>query len=118
VPKVLALIKKKEGMSREEFLHHWQVDHPPYVWAMPHLRRYVQNPAVDGYRDWPYDGAAELWFDSVGDVARAFASPEAQPMLAHEENFIGELTWFLVDEVETSPTDRAVADGRSRGGHS
>jgi hypothetical protein len=43
---------------------------------------------------------AELWFDSVGDVARAFASPEAVPLHNHEAEFIGEVVWFLTDEHE------------------
>lgn len=98
--KVIALLTRSEGLTREQFLHAWQVEHPPLVWAMPGIRRYVQNPAVDGYRDWAYDGVAELWFDSVGDVARAFASEAAGPMLEHETHFIGELTWFLADETD------------------
>lgn len=101
MPKVIALIRSKEGITREQFLRCWQVDHPPLVWRMPNLRRYVQNPAVEGYRDWPYDGMAELWFDSVGDVARAFASEQATAMLEHEKDFIGEMVWFMADETET-----------------
>lgn len=103
MPKVIALLVKLPGMTREEFLHHWQVDHPPYVWALPGIRRYIQNPAVDGFREWPFDGAAELWFDSVGDVARAFASSAAEPMHQHEQDFIGEITWFLADEIDIAP---------------
>lgn len=98
--KIVALIKKPAGMSREQFLHHWQIEHPPYVWALPGLRRYVQNVAIDHPRPWPYDAGAELWFDSVRDVAIAFASPHAAPMHRHEECFIGTLDWFLVDETE------------------
>lgn len=101
--KVIALISKLPGMSREEFLRHWQEDHPPYVWALPEVRRYVQNAAVEGYRPWPYDGVAELWFDNVGDVARAFASSAAEPMHEHEKVFIHELTWLLAEETDTTP---------------
>jgi uncharacterized protein (TIGR02118 family) len=109
VPKVIALISRIPGMPLEDFLHHWQVDHPPYVWALPGVRRYVQNVAIAGYRDWAYDGAAELWFDSVGDVARAFASEAAGPMHEHEKAFIHEITWFLADETDVVPVDRSTA---------
>lgn len=98
--KVVALITRKNGVPQESFLHHWQIEHPPYVWALPGLQRYVQNPALHGNRTWAYDGMAELWFDSVGDVARAFASPEAVPLHNHEAEFIGEVVWFLTDEHE------------------
>jgi uncharacterized protein (TIGR02118 family) len=100
--KVVAVISRKPGLDRAEFLRHWQQDHPAYVRTLPHLRRYVQNPAVEGYRTWPYDGVAELWFDSVRDVAAAFDSPQATTLREHEENFIGELHWFLADEHEVS----------------
>jgi uncharacterized protein (TIGR02118 family) len=98
--KIVALIRRKPELSRDEFLHFWQEEHPPYVQALPGIRKYVQNAAVDGYREWAYDGAAELWFDSVRAVAAAFDSPAAEPMGEHEEAFIGELTWFLADEVD------------------
>jgi uncharacterized protein (TIGR02118 family) len=100
--KVVAVIRRKPGHDRAEFLRHWQQEHPAYVRALPGLRRYVQNPAVEGYRTWPYDGVAELWFDSVRDVAAAFDSPPATALREHEESFIGELTWFLADEREVS----------------
>jgi uncharacterized protein (TIGR02118 family) len=100
--KVVAVIRRKPGLDRSGFLRHWQQDHPAYVRRLPGLRRYVQNPAVEGYRTWPYDGVAELWFDSVRDVAAAFDSPEATALREHEENFIGEMQWFLADEREVS----------------
>lgn len=102
--KVIALIVRKPGLSRDEFLRYWQVEHPPFVWALPGVRRYVQNAAVDGYRPWAYDGAAELWFDSVGDVARAFDSSAAGPMRQHEREFVHKIVWFLADETEVAST--------------
>jgi uncharacterized protein (TIGR02118 family) len=98
--KIVALIKRKPHLSREEFLHHWQREHPAYIRALPGVRRYVQNAAVEGYREWAYDGAAELWFDSVRAVAIAFDSEAAESMRRHEEEFVDQLTWFLADEVD------------------
>jgi len=105
--KIVALIRKSPTMPYSEFLRHWQVDHPPYVWALPGVRRYVQNPAVQNGRDWPYDGVAELWFDSVRDVAIAFESPQAGPMHQHETEFITTLDWLLVDETQIPAPTRA-----------
>lgn len=42
-------------------------------------------------------------FDSVGDVARAFASPEAEPVHDRARAFIGKVFWFL-----TTGSDRLV----------
>lgn len=98
--KVIALIKRRKSLSRAEFLDHWLVAHPPVVWSLPGVRRYVQNPALEHSKRWPYDGAAELWFDTLKDVAIAFDSEQAGPMHEHEEEFIEEVTWFLAEEVE------------------
>lgn len=87
-------------MPWADFAREWQVEHPPYVWALPRVRKYVQNLAAQNGRDWPYDGVAELWFDSVRDIALAFDSPEAQPMRDHETEFIGTLEWLLADETD------------------
>jgi len=102
--KVIALIKRQPSLSHDEFRHHWHVEHPPLVWALPGLRRYVQNPSVQGSRAWAFDGAAELWFDSIKDVAIAFDSSRAAPMHAHEKAFIDDIVWFLADEIDVPRT--------------
>ena len=96
--KVVAVITRKAGLDREEFLRYWLDEHPDYVRRLTGIRRYVQSPAVEGYRQWPYDGVAELWFESVRDVAIAFEGPAADALREHEEHFIGELNWFLSEE--------------------
>ncbi len=98
--KVIALIRRRDDMDRAEFLRHWQIDHPAYVGRLKGIRRYVQNSAIDRRRTWAYDGVAELWFDSVRDVAVAFDSPEADRMREHEESFIGAMEWLLAEETD------------------
>jgi uncharacterized protein (TIGR02118 family) len=100
VLKVLALIKRKPEMSRDEFLRYWEERHAPLILDLPGVRRYRQNHAIEHHTQWPYDGAAEVWFDSVGDVARAFEGPAADAMRVDEENFVGDIVWFLVNEHE------------------
>jgi uncharacterized protein (TIGR02118 family) len=112
--KIIALIRRLPSLTPEEFLHSWQVEHPPLVWALPGLRRYVQNPSLPGSRTVEYDGAAELWFDSKRDVAVAFASEAAGPMRAHEQTFIDDMVWFLVEEVEVPrPSARPITSTES-----
>jgi uncharacterized protein (TIGR02118 family) len=100
VVKVLALIKRRPELSRNEFLRHWERNHPRYVRALPGVRRYRQNHALEHRVPWPFDGAAEVWFDSVGAVARAFEGPAADAMREDEKSFVGEIVWFLVEEHE------------------
>ncbi|QUH01812.1 EthD family reductase [Saccharopolyspora erythraea] len=96
--KVVALIRRREDLSREEFLRRWQSEHPEFVRALGGVLRYVQNPAIAHRRDWPYDGLAELWFGSVEAVRAAFEGPAADALREHEESFIGRLDWFLAEE--------------------
>jgi uncharacterized protein (TIGR02118 family) len=100
--KIIAIIHQKDGISREEFLRRWQVEHPAYVRRLPGLRRYVQNPAIEHATTWPADGGAELWFDSLRDIAAAFEGPAADELRAHEEHFIGKIDWFVATETEVS----------------
>ena len=93
--KIVALLRARPGLSRAEFLKHWQEEHPAIVWALPGLRAYQQNPAIEHRTSWPFDGMAELWFDSVQDVRTAFNSPEAEPMHEHEKLFIEHIDWFI-----------------------
>lgn len=96
--KIIALLRAKTGISRAEFLRHWQQDHPAIVWALPGLRAYHQTPAIEHRRSWPYDAMAELWFDSVDDIRTAFSSSAAKPMHEHEEIFLADVEWFIADD--------------------
>lgn len=107
--KVVALIKARPDLSREEFLAAWQDEHPTYVRRLPGILGYRQNAAIEHHKQWPFDGAAELWFDSVRDVAVAFDSPAADALREHEEHFIGDLTWFLAEEREIDLNESEAA---------
>jgi uncharacterized protein (TIGR02118 family) len=98
--KVVALITRRQDISSDEFDRHWREEHPRYVRELPGLRGYVQTPAFEHRRQWPCDGMAELYFDSVGAIARAFDSPAAGPMQEDEKRFIARIEWFIVDEDE------------------
>jgi uncharacterized protein (TIGR02118 family) len=98
--KIVAVVGKKPEQTREEFLHHWNVEHPRFVAALPGIVTYRQNPAIEHRTEWPYDGMAELYFESVKDIAVAYAGPEATALFAHEEEFLGTMQWFIADELE------------------
>ena len=98
--KVIAVIKGRSDLSREDFLRYWRDEHPHFVRQLPGILRYCQNPAIEHHKKWPFDGAAELWFDSVKDVAAAFDSEAAIALRAHEKHFISEIVWFLANEHE------------------
>jgi uncharacterized protein (TIGR02118 family) len=77
------LVKRKEGMSFEDFRRHQTEVHRPLAHALPGLRHYrlFFFPPVDG-KDQPYDSAAIVYFDNKADHDAALSSPEGQRALA------------------------------------
>jgi uncharacterized protein (TIGR02118 family) len=73
--KRVSLVRRRDGMSREEFLAHWLGPHADIVRQLPGLRglRFgiVQRWTPD---DAAWDGVGELWFDSVEAADAAFAT--------------------------------------------
>ncbi len=77
--KVVALLKAEPGMDRETFTRRWVTEHAPLVLRMERLRGYRINVATEEQElpgDLPYDGTAELWWDSLEDMRADFASAE------------------------------------------
>jgi uncharacterized protein (TIGR02118 family) len=77
--KLIALLKRKAGMSREEFKRRWLIDHTKLSSQLPDCREYRINLALDHQPDGDgieplYDGTAELWWDSVAAMERCFST--------------------------------------------
>jgi uncharacterized protein (TIGR02118 family) len=109
--KFVAVVRRKEGLSFEEFRRLWCEEHPPLVMAMPGVRRYAQNLAHrGGTREWPMDGIAEVWFDDKQAVGAAFGSEAGRAANAHQDLFAGDVSWFLAEEHTWEPAaDEQVA---------
>jgi uncharacterized protein (TIGR02118 family) len=104
--KLVFTLRRRDGMSREEFQRYWREEHAPLVQRHAetlHLRRYVQvhlretdlNDALAGLRGGQpsfYDGVAELWWDSLEDLVAASSTEAgqaaAQELLQDEQRFI------------------------------
>lgn len=99
--KRLGILRKKEGISHEEFVDHWLKKHAALCVRLPGLRRYSVN-LVDRERfpKFGYDGFSELWFDSEQDLVAAFASPEGKTLLADLPNFAGDIDPIISVETQ------------------
>jgi uncharacterized protein (TIGR02118 family) len=104
--KLVFCLRRRDGMSQEEFLAYWLEKHGPLVRSHAEtlrIRRYVQlhplegSAAADALRGVrhgpePFDGVAELWFDSEEDIAAAARSDAARTaataLLEDERRFI------------------------------
>jgi uncharacterized protein (TIGR02118 family) len=103
--KLVFCLRRLPALSREEFQRHWRETHGPLVRRNAgalRIRRYVQTHTLDlpandmlaqsrGAPD-AFDGVAELWWDSAGDLAAATATPDgraaALALLEDERRFI------------------------------
>ena len=105
--KLTFCLHRLPSLSRDEFQRYWREQHAPLVArhaATLRIRRYVQmhsladgdpvNAGLRASRGGPedFDGVAELWWDSLDDLAAAIASDEgraaALALLEDERRFI------------------------------
>lgn len=104
--KLVFCLRRLPTLSAADFRRYWVVDHAQLVGANAaalRLRRYVQNhtfsdsrlaPAIDvrGGQVEPFDGVAELCWDSIEDLGEAMSTPEGlaagAALLEDERTFI------------------------------
>ncbi len=104
--KLVFTIRRRKGMTREEFQRYWREEHAALVRSHAetlHICRYIQTHATDtpidealagarGSEPRYYDGVAELWWDSMEDLLAASSSDAGraagQALLEDEQRFI------------------------------
>jgi len=89
--KLIALLKAKPGMTRDEFAKRWIEGHAPLTLKFKNLKGYRINVAIEEYQELegelPYDGTAELWWDSLEEMHEDFGSDEAATAVADADTF-------------------------------
>jgi uncharacterized protein (TIGR02118 family) len=91
--------KRRPGMSRDDFGRYWTTEHARKAMQVPGIVRYVINLAPDlsgSEREMPYDGFAEVWFDSIDSMRAASRSPELGAVLDDEKNLFDLSTRFTI----------------------
>jgi uncharacterized protein (TIGR02118 family) len=76
--KLIAFLKRKPGMSMDEFQARWVEVHTRISGKLPNCRGYYINIATAQQPDGGeplYDGTAELWWDSIEAMEEAFKTP-------------------------------------------
>jgi len=103
--KLIYPLRRLPKLSREEFQKYWFGTHGPLVRKHAktlRIQRYIQVHTLDDplnglFREGrggeePYDGVAELWWQSREDLEQAFATPDgrvaAHELLEDEKRFI------------------------------
>jgi uncharacterized protein (TIGR02118 family) len=105
--KLIALLKRKPGMTQQEFAARWLNEHTKLSAKMPGLREYRINIAAAHQPDDDagpvYDGTAEQWWDSMEAMEAAFASPEGVTAGADADSFADVRLHIYTDEYMVVP---------------
>lgn len=122
-------LRRKAGLSLEDFQSYWREQHGPLVARYATdlgVRRYVQVHTLDdpfnaaasasrGGMEAPFDGVAELWFDSEAAVAQTLQSDAGAAagaaLLADEATFIDlpqSPLWLSHDYPQVNPTPETL----------
>ena len=120
--KIIGFMKKKDGLTLDEFSRYWQEQHAPLGFeVLPQdirITRYVQHYAVpmEALGEPLFDGVGEFCFEDMEMFQKWFAwfmSDGGQPLRDDEENFIdrSRLTVVIVEENVIIPGDDAREDG-------
>ncbi len=106
--KGMSLIKRKPGLSQEEFSRHYEEVHVPLALRHFPFKRYVRNYVISppDAEEPGFDCITEVWFDTMEDcqAAAEFSISEAYQVISEdEEKFMdrSKIVAFLVEEKVT-----------------
>lgn len=105
--KAVITVKRKSGMSMEDFIDYYETKHAPLgASKLPNLllytRRYVTP--VDADNDAPFDVITEIGFENQAEFEKALGylvEPETQSIITRDEENLferGTITFYTVDE--------------------
>ena len=107
--KLVSMLKRKPGLTPEEFHRHWREVHGPLIRSTrsgSYVVRYEQNhrPLSDYGNKLvsDYDGVTVQWFRSMEDFHASIAEPDFADIQADVERFIdmSAMVWLLTEEEE------------------
>ncbi|MFM7211264.1 MAG: EthD family reductase [Actinomycetota bacterium] len=95
--KVMVALIRRDDMTREEFLQWWLHEHAPLARTLPGVQRIRFNVLEE---DAPYDGIAELWFESAEAADAAYATDIGKAVAADSMAHVSSRARMLADEHE------------------
>ena len=112
--KLIALLKRKPHLTPEEFERRWLEGHTPISSKLPGLRDYRINIATarqpgGAHAEPPYDGSAEMWWDSIEAMEAAFDSEIGVAAGADADQFAEVRIHVYTDEHVVMPDPEATA---------
>lgn len=119
--RLFAFVKRREGLSRDEFLAYWREQHGPLIRDTPELAdrlvRYEQHAAHPDDRS-GWDGVAVQEFASWDDFVAMISGPGGELMRADEAQFLDSSSIKVVftdERVVFVGSDGSVTEGSEPG---
>ncbi len=116
--KAIALLKKRDGLTREQFIAYYETNHVPLILSLypmiaEYRRNFVDFAGAFAFPDaapFDFDCVSEFWFDSRSDW-EAFMAKAADPAItalvnADEANFLASSftrLFFVEEHVTQNP---------------
>lgn len=105
---LLCFLKRKPGISQEEFVRHWHEQHALLISSTPDISKHITTyhqfrPAADlpGMATEGFDGVTVMTFSSPDEFKAFLAEPAyMEKVYADEESFLDRdaLVWMMADE--------------------
>ena len=105
---LLCFLKRKPGLSEEEFVRHWYERHGPLIASTPTIARHIADyrqyrpcAALPGMATEGFDGVTVMTFASPDEFSAFLAEPDyAAKVYADEDAFLDRdgLVWMMADE--------------------
>ncbi|EUB99236.1 Ethyl tert-butyl ether degradation EthD [Rhizobium sp. CF080] len=115
--KRMSFLRKRPDISIEQFQDEWFNMHSILVKRIPGLLGYRQNLVIDRQTDRfnaadtgaevNVDGVVELWFESTDAIEKGFRSPRGITTMTHAQEFISEISTYMVEVTEIIPEPKA-----------
>lgn len=101
--KVIFVIHRRPGLSREQCLAEWSGErHVSVVKELPGLTKWRQNHVAPNSGEAICDGIGELWFDDDEAMTAAFNSPQMGAAVEDAKNFLDmERTGMVIVDEKT-----------------
>src|SRR5512140_3395205 len=96
--KVISLMKRKEGMSLEDFRKWALEEHPQFGKQLPGLRDYRMSVILEDNPALPADAVSEMWFDDMAARNAAFATDTGKAAAADAIAHCSSRTHLLTEE--------------------
>ena len=89
MPKVIFILQRKPGTTREACLKYWEGEqHTAIMRTIPGLTKWVQNHATSAPGEPACDGVGELWFETDEAMQSALNSSAMAAAVEDAKNFL------------------------------